>query len=252
MPSNNRIILITGGTRGIGRAIALRLAQEKPEHIVLSYCMNHTAARSTVAELQALGVGASAVPTDVSRGELMQELFKGVEERFGRLDVFVSNAARASFRPVLELTPRSWQRMMDLNATAFLQGAQLAAGIMRKIGGGKIIGLSSLGSTYALPLYAGLGAAKAAIESLTRYLAVELAPLGINVNTVSAGFVDTESMRLNPDYEALTAYVKKRTPAGRLAEPEDVAGVVAFLCSPDARWVYGQTLLADGGISLVL
>lgn len=251
MATSNRIILITGGTRGIGRAIALRLAQEEPEHIVVSYNMNHTAARQTVADLQALGVGASALPLDVSRSELLEELFAGVKQRFGRLDVFVSNAARASFRPVLELTQRAWQKMIDLNATAFLKGAQLAAGMMRENGGGKIIGLSSLGSTHALPGYAGLGAAKAAIESLTRYLGAELAPMGINVNTVSAGFVDTESMRLNPDFDALVAQVKARTPAGRIAMPEDVAGVVAFLCSPDARWIYGQTLIADGGASLV-
>jgi len=251
MATSKRIVLITGGSRGIGRAIALRLAKEQPEHVVISYCMNHDAARRTVADLQALGVGASAFPLDVSRTELLEELFATVRERFGRLDVFVSNAARASFRPALELTGRAWQKMMDLNATAFLKGAQLAAGLMRGGGGGQIVGLSSLGSIRALPGYAGLGAAKAAIECLTRYLGAELAPLGINVNTVSAGFVDTESMRLNPDFDALAAQVKARTPAGRIAAPEDVAGVVAFLCSPDARWIYGQTLIADGGISLV-
>lgn len=251
MGTSNRIVLITGGSRGIGRAIALRLAREKPEHVVISYNMNHPAAKQTVADLQALGVGASAVPLDVSRPELMEELFKGVQERFGRLDVFVSNAARASFRPALELSLRAWQKMLDLNATAFLRGAQLAAGLMRESGGGKIVGLSSLGSIRALPQYAGLGASKAAIESLVRYLGVELAPLGINVNAVSAGFVDTESMRLNPEFDAVVAQVKAKTPAGRIATPEDVAGVVAFLCSPDARWIYGQTLIADGGTSLV-
>jgi enoyl-[acyl-carrier protein] reductase III len=252
MSAGGRIVLITGGSRGIGRAIALRLAADRPEHIVLSYCMNHKAARQTVAELESLGVAASAVPIDVSRPELMEEMFSGVRERFGRLDVFVSNAARASFVPALELSLRSWQRIMDLNARAFLHGSQLAAAIMGQNGGGKIVGLSSLGAGFAIPGYAGLGAAKAAIESLTRYLGVELAPLGINVNTVSAGFVDTESMRLNPEYETVKEYVRSRTPAARLAEPEDVAGVVAFLCSPDARWIYGQTLLADGGLSLVL
>lgn len=252
MSDGERIVLITGGTRGIGRAIALRLAEERPRHIVLSYCMNHRAARRTVDELDGRGVAASAVPIDVSRPELMEELFTDIGERFGRLDVFVSNAARASFVPALELSLRSWQRIMDLNARAFLQGCQLAAAIMRRNGGGKIVGLSSLGAGFAIPGYAGLGAAKSAIESLTRYLGAELAPLGINVNAVSAGFVDTESMRLNPEYEALKDYVRSRTPAARIAEPEDVAGVVAFLCSPDARWIHGQTVLADGGLSLVL
>jgi enoyl-[acyl-carrier protein] reductase III len=252
MSESERIILITGGTRGIGRAIAFRFARERPAHIVLGYCMNHTAAREAVAAIEALGVAASAVSTDVGRPELLRELFEGVRARFGRLDVFISNAARASFRPALDLTERAWQKMMDMNAYAFLHGAQLAAALMKERRAGKIVGLSSLGSIYAIPGYAGLGAAKAAIESLTRYLAAELAPIGINVNTVSGGFVDTESMRLNPDYDRLVAYVKSRTPAGRLADAEDVAGVVTFLCSEDARWIQGQTVIADGGMSLVL
>jgi len=252
MSNQGRIILITGGTRGIGKAIALRLAAEKPEHLVVAYCMNHDAARATVAELQDLGVGASSIPVDVSRSELVREMFLDVRNRFGRLDVFISNAARASFGPVASLSRRSWQRMMDLNAHSFLQGAQLAAELMQENGGGKIIGLSSLGSTFAIPGYAGLGAAKAAVEALTRYLAAEFAPLKINVNTVSAGFVDTESMKLNPEYESLVSYLRSRTPAGRIARPEDVSGVVAFLCSDDARWIHGQVLLADGGLSLVL
>jgi len=252
MTGDGRIILITGGSRGIGRAIALRLAREKPRHILIAYSMNHTAARRTVADIEALGVQASAMPTDVSRKELLQEVFDHVSQRFGRLDVFVSNAARAAFRPVTELNARNWQRNLELNAHAFLFGCQMAASLMRESGGGRIVGLSSLGSSHAIPGYAGLGAAKAAIESLTRYLAAELAPCGINVNCVSGGLVDTESMRLNPDYEALASYVAQRTPAGRVGQPEDLAGVVAFLCSPDAGWIHGQTLVADGGQSLVL
>jgi enoyl-[acyl-carrier protein] reductase III len=242
--------IVTGGTRGIGRAVALRLARDKPKHIVLGYSMNHSSARSTVAELQQLGVDASAVPTDVGDPKIFAELFKGIEQRFGRLDVFVSNAARATFKPALDLSQRAWNRTMELNAQAFLVGSQLAAPLMRE--GGAIVGVSSLGSAYALPGYTALGAAKAAIEALARYLAVELAPRNINVNVVSAGFVDTESMRLSPDFDKLVDYVQKKTPAGRVAAPEDVAGLVAFLCSPDARWIYGQTLLADGGMSLVL
>jgi len=246
------IVLITGGSRGIGRAIALRLARQSPAHVLIAYCMNHQAARATVADLQALGVDASAHPTDLDRPELIGEMFDLVEDRWGRLDVFVSNAARAAFRPVLELSARSWQRTMNLNARAFLLGAQRAARLMRRNGGGRIVGVSSLGASHYIPGYAGLGAAKAAIESLTRYLAAELAPSGIRVNAVSGGFVDTESMRLNPEYDELVRYVVSRTPAGRVGEPEDLAGVVAFLCSPDSDWIQGQVLLADGGMSLAL
>jgi len=252
MPLPGGIVLVTGGTRGIGRAISLRLARERPAHIVVAYCLDHEAARRAVADLQELGVEASAVATDVSKPELLDELFAGIRQRFGRLDVFVSNAARTAFRPALELGVRNWQRILELNAQAFLVGSQLAAGIMRHHGGGRIVGLSSLGAGSCIPGYAGLGAAKAALESLARYLAVELAPLGINVNVVSGGFVDTGAVQLGPDYERLKEEVAARTPAGRVGRPEDLAGVVAFLCSPEADWIRGQTLVADGGMSLVL
>jgi enoyl-[acyl-carrier protein] reductase III len=249
---SGEVVLITGGSRGIGRAVALRLAEEKPRHIVIAYSMNHAAARQTVADLGALGVEATAVPTDVSAPEMLKELFAMVRERFGRLDIFVSNAARSTFHPVLDFSVRIWQRVMDLNALPFLVGSQLAAGIMRDNGGGKIVGVSSLGSTFYIPRYGGLGAAKAVVESLARYLAIELAPLGINVNVVSGGFVDTESMRLNPEYEEVKAYCASRVPTGRVGQPEDLAGVIAFLCSPEASWIQGQTVIVDGGMSLVL
>src|SRR2546423_854117 len=116
MPLNNQIILITGGSRGIGRAIALRLAREQPEHIVVGYCLNHQAARQTVAEIEAAGVAATAISTDVGHSDLLRQMFDQVRERFGHLDIFVSNAARTSFRPAMELNDRNWQKIMDLNA----------------------------------------------------------------------------------------------------------------------------------------
>jgi enoyl-[acyl-carrier protein] reductase III len=230
----------------------LRLAREQPQHIVVGYTMNHRAARQTVADIEALGVAASAISTEVGNSALLREMFEQVRQEHGRLDIFVSNAARTSFKSALETDERSWRRVMEINAQAFLIGAQLAAGIMRETGGGRIIGISSLGSRYAAPRYAALGAAKAVIETLTRYLAVELAPDHINVNVVCGGFVNTDSMRLAPDYETFTDYIIQRTPAGRLGQPEDLAGVVALLCSPDSDWIRGQTLIADGGFSLML
>lgn len=251
MEMTGQVVLITGGSRGIGRAIALRLAEERPAHIVVAYCMNHQAARETVRGIKAMGVEASAIATDVSDRRLNREMFETVRERCGRLDVFVANAARTAFRPVMELSSRNWSRIMELNAEAFLLGAQAAAELMRETGGGRIIGISSLGSRQYVPQYAGLGAAKAAIECLARYLAVELAGDNINVNIVCGGFVDTDTMKMIPEYEELTRHLKERTPAARLGRPADLAGVVAFLCSPDSEWIRGQTLIADGGYSLM-
>jgi enoyl-[acyl-carrier protein] reductase III len=251
-PWADRVVLVTGGTRGIGRAIALRLAQERPRHIRLVYCMNHDAARRTLADISALGVSASLAVHDVGEPDMQKAMFERLREEWGRLDVFVANAARTAFKSASEIDVRSWRRTLQLNAEAFLVGSQLAAGIMRTNGGGHIVALSSLGSRFFTPSYAALGAAKAAIENLTRYLAVELAADRISVNAVCGGLIDTDTIRMIPDYEQLTTTVARRTPAGRVGQPEDLAGIVAFLCSPDAQWVRGQTIVADGGFSLSL
>ena len=148
MSLQGQVVLITGGTRGIGRAIALRLARERPKHILTTYCMNHEAARRTVADIQALGVAASSLAVDVGNEQMLKELFDSVRERCGRLDVFISNAARTAFSAGTELKVRSWQRIQEINSQAFLTGAQLASAIMRDNGGGRIIGISSLGSRF--------------------------------------------------------------------------------------------------------
>jgi len=246
----NRNVLITGGSRGIGRATALRLAAHRPAHVAIGYVLDHDAARSAVAEIEALGVAASAHCADVSRDDALAELFEQVARICPTLDVFIGNAARASFGPLLQVSPRAWQRMMDLNARAFLLGSQHAAALMP--GGGRILALSSLGSRFYTRDYGALGAAKAALESLVRYLAVELAPRNINVNAVCGGFVDTESTRLHPDVAQISAAIAARTPAGRVGKPEDIAAVLSFLCTQDADWIRGQTLVADGGFSLGL
>jgi enoyl-[acyl-carrier protein] reductase III len=251
-PWEDRVVLVTGGTRGIGRSIALRLARERPRHIRLAYCTNHDAARETLAAIEAMDVSASLVVCEVSDAEMQKAMFARLREEWDRVDIFVANAARTAFRSALEIDLRSWRRTMQLNAEAFLVGAQLAAAMMRAHGGGRIIVLSSLGSRFYTPNYAALGAAKAAIENLVRYLAVELAPFQISVNVVCGGFIDTESMRMIPHYEELKKVIVARTPAARIGHPDDIAGVVAFLCSSEADWVRGQTIIADGGFSLSL
>ena len=157
--TSESVVLITGGTRGIGRAIALRLARATPRHIVLAYCLDHQAARNTLEEIKGMGVSASVMVCDVGQEKLQREMFQQVEETWGRLDVFVANAARTAFQSAETLPTRSFRRTMELNAEAFLVGAQLAAAIMKKNGGGRIIALSSLGSRYFIPNYAALGAA---------------------------------------------------------------------------------------------
>ena len=251
MPLRNKIVLITGGSRGIGRAIALRLAKDKPQHVIITYCSNHTAARKTEDEIKKMGVDATIFCTEVSREAMLSELFDEVDKRFGRLDIFVNNAARTTFRPVNEISLKAWQRNMDINVRAFFFASQMAARLMMKNGSGRIIAISSLGSRYYVPQYAALGTAKAEIESLARYLAVELAPYNINVNVVCGGFIDTESMRMIPNYEQLKEELAAHTPAQRVGRPEDIAGVVRVLCSPDTDWIRGQTLIADGGYSLI-
>lgn len=245
------VVLVTGGSRGIGQAICLRLAKEQPEHVVVGYCMAYEQAQATVAQLKELGVDASAISADLGQVDMVRELFSKIGDRFGRLDVLVSNAARAAFRPVDGLSVRSWQRTMDINARAFLLCGQEAARLMGDRGG-RIIAMSSLGSHRYTPGYVALGAAKATVESLARYMAVELAPQGIRVNVVCGGLIDTESMRLHPQYDQICAQVRDGTPAGRVGRVEDLANVVALLCSPDADWICGQTIIADGGFSLTL
>jgi enoyl-[acyl-carrier protein] reductase III len=245
---SEKIVLVTGGTRGIGRATSLRLAAERPAHIALAYALDHDAARATVAEIERRGVAASAIVADVGQLDSLETLFAKIAERHERLDVFVSNAARASFRGAMELTPRTWSKVMDLNARAFLAGSQHAAKLMTR--GGRIVALSSLGSRTFAPGYLALGAAKAAIESMVRYLAVELAPAGINVNAVCGGLIETETVRQHPDYARLREHVLAKTPAGRIGRPDDLAEIVAFLCSPASDWIRGQTIVADGGFTL--
>jgi enoyl-[acyl-carrier protein] reductase III len=245
-----RVALVTGGSRGIGRATVLRLASHRPAHIAIGYVLDHDAARRTVMDLEALGVSASAHCADVGSEDALRALFHTMRARHGQIDLFISNAARGSFGPLLEVTPRTWQRVVDLNARAFLLGSQLAAGLMPD--GGRILGISSLGGQFCLPNYGALGAAKAAIESLARYLAIELAPRRINVNVVCGGFVDTDSTRLHPSFAAMADEIAARTPVGRIATPEDLAGIIAFLCTTESDWIRGQTIVADGGFSLSL
>lgn len=251
MRFENKVALITGSGRGIGRAIALQFAAEGAD-IAVNFFRNRAPAEQTADSVRALGRKALVVKANVGDLEELAQLFQKVDETYGGLDFFISNAASGYNRPTLEQKPRGWEWTMNINARSLLFGAQHAAPLMVKRGGGSIVSLSSPGADNVLPGYVVVGASKAAIESLTRYLAVELGPLGINANAVSPGLVETDALahfKVMQDETVLPRTITA-TPAGRLVTPQDVANLVAFLCSDEASMIRGQTILIDGGYNL--
>ena len=243
-----RVALVTGGSRGIGRAISLALARRGAD-LVIGYLRKRAAAEDAVRAVEAEGGRAVGVKAHMGEEDQITALFEEVAGKFGRLDVFVSNAATGVWRPIQELDARAWDWTMDSNARSLLLAARHARGLMKD--GGSMIALSSLGSTRVLPTYAVIGASKAALEALVRYLAVELAPDSIRVNTISAGLVDTDALKGSPNRDGLISKAQEVTPAGRLVTPEDVADAVDFLTSAKAGMITGHTLVVDGGASLL-
>ena len=247
MSLQGKLALVTGGGRGIGRAIALKLASQGAD-IIVDFFRRRDTAEQTAKDLEALGVKAEAIRANVGDPAKIDEMFDMIGNKFGHLDILISNAASGVGRPVMDIDTKAWEWTMDINVRACLLCAQRAAKLMEGRGG-KIISLSSLGSFLVWPTYAIVGVSKAALEALTRYLAIELAPRGICVNTVAASFVDTEALKFYFD-EQLNRANLPITPAGRMVTPEDVANVVAFLCSDEAFMIRGQTIIVDGGFSI--
>src|SRR5882762_4593296 len=221
--------LVTGGSRGIGRAIVLKLAQHGAD-VVINNLRNAAAAEEVKALAEKEGVRAHIIQADVGRPKAIQAMFQEVGERLGGLDILVHNAALGTFKPLMDIEVFHWNISLDVNARALLLCTQEAARMMEP-GRGRIIALSSIGSHRYTPQYGAIGISKAAMEATIRYLAVELAPRGIRVNGVSGGPVDTDALRLHPQYDRLKQEGVARTPAGRLGTPEDLASVVLFLAS---------------------
>ena len=236
-------VLVTGGSRGIGKAIALRFAELGAARVAIGYFRSDAAAAETAEELTALGAEPILVRGNVTSQRVLDEV-----AALGPLDVLVHNAATGVIRPALETEDKHWDWTLGANARALLSLARVAAPQMKA--GSSIVGISSLGSQRVLENYTLVGTSKAALEALVRYLGVELAPRGIRVNAVSAGVVETGALDHFPNREAMLD-MGARNPVGRLVTPEDVAAAVAFLCSPDAAMVCGQTLVVDGGYSLL-
>jgi enoyl-[acyl-carrier protein] reductase III len=247
----NKIALVTGSGRGIGRAIALELARRGAD-VVINFFRNREPAEATAAEVEALGRRALVVKANVGDLDDLARLFDEAEQAYGGLDIFVHNAASGYNRPVMEQRPKGWDWSMDINARPLLFGAQRAVPLMKARGGGHIVSITSPGSRRVLPEYVVVGASKAALEAVTRYLAVELARDNIVVNAVSPGIVLTEALEHFDSIQEndLIERACNLTPAGRMATPEDIAGVVAFLCSPAAEMIRGQIITVDGGYTL--
>ena len=249
MRFDNKIALITGSGRGIGRAIALQLASEGAD-IVVNFFRNRKPAEETAVEITALGRRAHVVKANVGEIDQIEKMFAEVKEVFGGLDILVCNAASGFIRPVIEQDPRGWDWTMNINARSVLFCAQQAQPLMKARGGGSIVSISSLGSIRVMPEYVAIGASKAALEALTRYIALEFAPDNIVVNAVSGGVIETDALRHFVRRDQMVSEGLARTPAGRLTTPEDIARVVAFLCTPDAQMIRGQTIIVDGGFTL--
>jgi enoyl-[acyl-carrier protein] reductase III len=243
-----KIALITGGSRGIGKAIAFELGR-RGATIVINYLKNHTAAMETVEELEATGISAIRIKAHVGDEAAVESLVSKINEKFGRLDILVNNAASGVMRPAAELSRKHWDWTMDINARGPWMLSITASRLMPE--GSRIINLSSPGSNRVLPAYFAVGVSKAAIEAVTRYLAVELGPKGIAVNTVSAGFVMTDAVDAFPDELGVKDIASRPTPAGRVILPEDVAKVVAMMCSADSEMIRGQVIMVDGGETLL-
>ena len=244
---SGKIALVTGGSRGIGKSIALELGR-RGATVIINYLKNHQAAKNTVEELKLQGIKTTRIKAHVGEEAAIDSLVSKIENQFGQLDILVNNAASGVMRPTTELSVKHWDWTMNINARGPWMLSVAASRLMPD--GGRIINISSPGSTWVLPAYFAVGVSKAAIEAVTRYLAVELGPKGIAVNTVSPGFVMTEALNAFPDQLGIRDIASRPTPAGRTITPEDVSNVVAMLCSSDAEMIRGQVIIVDGGETL--
>lgn len=245
-----QLALVTGGGRGIGRSIVQELASRGAD-VVVGYVRNADAAEAAAAEVRALGVQAEPMRVHLGDEARIERLFEQIKERFGYLDVLINNGASGVNRPALDLTAHHWDWTLNVNARGAWLCAKFAAPLMEGRGG-RVVSISSLGSTRVMSDYFSVGVSKAALEAVTRYLAVELAPRGIRVNAVSGGLVETDALKSFAWGGSVIEQTVQRTPAGRMVEPADIAQVVAFLCTDAAAMIRGQTIVVDGGFSLVV
>jgi len=245
-----KLALVTGGGRGIGRAIALELAARGAD-VLINYVRHPDNADAVASEVRALGRTSETLKANIADEASVDRMFAEITDRFGHLDILINNSASGVNRSVTDVTPKHWDWTLNVNARGAWLCARAALPLMQARGGGAVVSISSLGASRVMPDYFLVGVSKAALEAVTRYLAVELAPHNVRVNAVSGGLVETDALRSFAWGADVIAQSQARTPAGRLTTPQDVARTVAFLCTEDAAMIRGQTLVVDGGFSLL-
>lgn len=249
MNRNSKIALVTGGTRGIGKAISIRLAQGEFKIVFANYLQNDTEAEKTSHLINRRGGKCIPIKANLLHPQEIDVMFQQIMSYSDHIDVFVHCAALNAFKPLKDTKANQWDLTLNINARGFLYCVQKCVPLMKR--GGKIVAVSSLGGQRVVPNYGAMGPTKAALETTVKYLAAELAAEDIQVNCISGGFIETDSLRNFPEYEQLIQNVIRKTPANRLGTPDDIAEAVFFLISPAAKFIYGQVLVVDGGLSLL-
>jgi enoyl-[acyl-carrier protein] reductase III len=245
----DKVALITGGTRGLGRAIALTLARDGAT-IALNYRRDEDSANRTLAEIRALAPRSILLKADMEDDAQVRALVEGAGKALGRIDILVVNAAATAFKPLLAVKPHNLTRTFNLSVGGFVAAVQETSKFMSD--GGRILMISGVDSMRYLPRHGVLGAAKAAMEAMVRDFAFELGPRGITVNGVNFGMIDSDSSRIyfGDDFERVLRVTAARTALKRLPELDEIAAVVALLCTPQAGYLTAQTIMVDGGLTL--